>query len=465
LERITENGFKLRKQNFLSKTRGAFEKEPVGAGYVPQKAKILAWVIFLVFFIENGTLGLLPPNLYFIYRNVRISDILIYGLIVYSLFQVNEFRALFNSRALLIIKFLLFYLLFEFVISAISYDVNPVEYFFRLKGTWASFLVFPYLLLLKRGGHNYLFKIMLPVAVISNIFYILSAISGIAFLPGMGIATQDIPGGFQVYRVYGGTFYGEFFFLAFIYIWLTQKFRFYQLILVVLFVLPHILAFGRSAWAFFAFTIIIMLLWNTLRKRNFIVILRQILVLVVILITVIYSMSKLLPQSEYISEALGARISQGESDVKYSEGTIGTRAANIAALLELWQSGNVLTGIGMHPMWVIKAVTEQENIYAWGFSDVRWASVLTAYGIIGFGIAIIFQIYFFILSIKIIRKSDAKSIVTYFVLMVIITLMFDTFVNYSINLISISLWGLSYNLSFGVAVIVYLYEKLLKNTA
>lgn len=462
MERITENSLKIRKENYLNKLNGFYSKGAVGADYVPQKAKILAWVIFLVFFIENGTLGLLPANLYFVYRNVRISDLLIYGLIIYSFFQVSEFRDLFNSRTLILIKFLFFYLVFEFIVSAMSYDVNPLEYFFRLKGTWASFLVFPYLLLLKRGGQNYLFKIILPVAIISNIFYILSAISGIAFLPGMGISTQDIPGGFQVYRVYGGTFYGEFFFLAFIYIWLTQKFRFYQLVLLVLFVLPHILAFGRSAWVYFLFSIFIMFVWNTLRKRNFIVILRQVFVISIIFIAVIYGLGKFVPQSEYITEALGARVTQGESDYKYTEGTLGTRSANIKALLELWQSSNILTGIGMHPMWVIKAITEEENIYAWGFSDVRWASVLAAYGIIGFLVAIIFQIYFFFLSIKILRKSDPKNILTFFMLMLFVTLLFDSLVNYSINLISITLWGLSYNLSFGVAVVVYQYEKLQK---
>jgi hypothetical protein len=45
----------------------------------------------------------------------------------------------------------------------------------------------------------------------------MSAVTGIAFLPDIGIAEQNLPGGLKVFRVYGGTFYGELFFLGFIY--------------------------------------------------------------------------------------------------------------------------------------------------------------------------------------------------------------------------------------------------------
>ena len=38
----------------------------------------------------------------------------------------------------------------------------------------------------------------------------------------------------------------------------------------------------------------------------------------------------------------------------------------------------------MHPLWVIKPETVEEYSYTWGFSDVGWASVLAAYGLVGF---------------------------------------------------------------------------------
>src|SRR5207253_2042387 len=123
------------------------------------------------------------------------------------------------------------------------------EYAFRLKGLWSSFLVFPFLLLYKRNGLGFFIKILFPVAIISNVLYILTALTGIAFLPDITIISQRLPGEIVVYRVYGGTFFGEMFFLGFVYMWITRKFRFWQLFLVLLFLLPHILAFGRAAWA------------------------------------------------------------------------------------------------------------------------------------------------------------------------------------------------------------------------
>jgi hypothetical protein len=108
------------------------------------RARVLAFVIFLYYFIENGTMGLVPQKYYFVYRNVRISDLLLYALIVYSLICWKEYKILFKSKPFLIVKIFLLYLLFEFGVSYIRYEFNPIEYFFRLKGVWASFLVFAF---------------------------------------------------------------------------------------------------------------------------------------------------------------------------------------------------------------------------------------------------------------------------------------------------------------------------------
>ncbi|MGH2574842.1 MAG: hypothetical protein ACRDFC_03975, partial [Ignavibacteria bacterium] len=285
-------------------------KPPTKDYLLPRNAKYLAWGIFLIFFIENGTLGLLPRQFYFVYRNMRISDLLIYALTIYSLFNVREFIDLYKSRALIIVKLILIYLLMQYIVSSILYEVNVIEYFFRLKMIWASFLIFPYLLLLKRNGFNYLIKLVFPIAVISNILYILSAVTGIALLPDIGIAKQTLPGGFQVYRVFGGTFYGELFFLGFIYNWITNKFRLYQLFFAILFIFPHILAFGRSAWLFFTFTIVMMLAWNFLKKRELKVFLRQTAIIVILGVVVIYSFMKVVPESEYMASAIEARLIQ-----------------------------------------------------------------------------------------------------------------------------------------------------------
>ncbi len=155
---------------------------------------MLAWAFFLIFFIENGTLGLVPQQFYFVYRNVRISDIILYGIIIYSLINIKEYEQLFKSKALILVKLMLIYLLLEFIISTIYYSQNPIEYFFRLKYLWFSFLIFPFLLLLKRNGLNYLVKLVIPVAIVSNILYILTALSGKPFLPGVDIVTQTLPG-------------------------------------------------------------------------------------------------------------------------------------------------------------------------------------------------------------------------------------------------------------------------------
>ncbi len=426
--------------------------------YLTQNAKILAWGLFLFFFIENGTLGLVPRQFYFIYRNMRISDFLLYGLTLYSLYNIKEYLHLYKSKAFLIPKLLLGYFLFQFILSFLQYDYNLFEFFFRLKGLWMCFLVFPFLLLLKRNGLGYLFKLMLPVAVVSNILYIMSALTGIAFLPDIGIAEQNLPGGLKVFRVYGGTFYGELFFLGFIYTWMTKKFRVYQLFLAILFIVPHILAFGRSAWIYFSFTVVVMLVWYAMKQKEFRAVLRQIVIVAILGSGLIYGFIKFVPQSDYLISAIDARVSQGQEDLKYKEGTYGSRLANIAAMITLWENNNIFIGIGMHPLWVVSPVTAEESIYAWGFSDVGWASVLVAYGLVGFILAILFQVYYFVTSIRIVKNTTKYDLLIFLVLVFISKLFYDSVINYSYMGLTVGLWGF-WSTSISIAALVYKYEN------
>lgn len=459
--RITSNTIK--KPEVLLKTSIGYDRPfKSDAVSVPNSAKAVAWAIFLILFIESDTLGLFPKQFYMVFRNVRISDLILYGLIVYSLSNTREYAKLFRSKLLLIVKFMLGYMVFEFIVSVISYSQNPVEYFFRLKGAWFSFMVFPFLLLIKRGGFNYLIKLILPVAIISNILYILTATTGVSFLPGAQIVSQNLPGGLKVYRVFGGTFYGEFFFLGFIYKWLTDKFRLYQLPLVVLFVLPHILAFGRSAWVGLVYTILCMYLYTFLSKKEFKVLFRQGVLLVLLGIAVTYSFMKFIPESSYLVEAVESRVTQGEEDYKYQEGTYGTRIASTAKLIELWQNSNILIGIGMHPMWVIKPMTEEENLYAWGFSDVKWASVLAAYGILGFSLAIVYQIFYFIVSLKILKHNKNIDIFIFFIILMASGMFFESTVYFATGMFTFGLDGLALGTTFSLAILTYKYEEMKK---
>ena len=428
------------------------------SNFLTQNAKILAWGLFLFFFIENGTLGLVPRQFYFVYRNMRISDFLLYGLTLYSFYNIKEFLPLYKSKAFLLPKLLLTYFIFQFIFSFLKYDYNLFEFFFRLKGLWMCFLVFPFLLLLKRNGLGYLIKLMLPVAVVSNILYIMSAVTGTAFLPDIGIAEQSLPGGLKVFRVYGGTFYGELFFLGFIYTWMTKKFRVYQLFLAVLFIVPHILAFGRSAWIYFSFTVVVMLVWYALKQKEFRAVLRQIIIVVILGTGLIYGFVKFVPQSDYLISAIDARVSQGQEDLKYKEGTYGSRLANIAAMLTYWESNNIFIGIGMHPLWVVSPVTAEESIYAWGFSDVGWASVLVAYGLVGFILAILFQVYYFVTSIKIVKNTTKYDLLVFFILVFISKLFYDSVINYSYMGLTVGLWGF-WSTSISIAALVYKYEN------
>ncbi len=420
-------------------------------------AKLLAITFFLYLFIENDTLGLIPRQFYFIYRNVRVSDLLLYGMVVYSLYSIKEYRELFSSNILIIPKLLLLYLFFQFIVSSISYSYNPLELFFRLKSMWTSLLIFPLLLLLKRKGFGYLVKLILPVAIASNILYILTALTGVAFLPGVDIAQQELPGGLTVYRVFGGTFYGELFFLGFVYYWITKRFRLYQALLAVLFVTPHILAFGRNAWFSFTFTIVVMLIWNSYRGRNFKAAFRQLLIVSLFASMLFFAFLQFIPESDIMVESISARVEQGRTDLKYKEGTYATRMANLSALLQLWQSGYVFFGIGMHPLWVIKPITTEENIYAWGLSDVGWAGVLTVYGLVGFALAAVFQIFLFLKSFVVCKNAKHTDLLILFVFLFLVRLFSDSVFGFTYKGLSTSIYGFG-PLCIYLAALVYKYE-------
>ena len=453
---INKNEFKVGKKipKNISYSQILYEKD-----YVAPKAKLLAWGIFLIIFIENGTLGLIPKQFYYIYRNMRVSDFLIYGLILYSLFNVKEYQKLYQSRIMIIPKLFLIFFLFQFIISSIKYDYNIIEFFFRLKNLWISFLVFPILLLIKRKGLGYLVKLILPVAIVSNLLYIFSALTGIAFLPDIGISEQSLPGGLKVFRVFGGTFYGELYFMGFIYLWITKRFRIYQLFLAILFIIPHILAFGRAAWIYLFLTIVFILIWYTIKEKEFRLAFRQIVIITILVSALLYSFSVFIPQSDFLVEAIEARVTQGQDDYKFKEGTYGTRLANIEALLFLWQNGNIFIGIGMHPLWVLKPETVEESIIAWGFSDIGWASVLTAYGLVGFILAILFQVYYFMIGLKILKQSPYNDLLIYFILIFLSKLFFDSVINYSYSGLTVGLMGF-YPVTFYIAVITYKYEYI-----
>lgn len=430
----------------------------ISSRLLPLNTKLLAISIFLIFFIENGTLGLVPRNFYFVYRNVRISDLLLYATIVYSIYCNKEIIGLLRSRSLWVVKYFMLYLFFQFVISSIAYKVDIIEYFFRLKFLWMSMLVLPYMLLLKRGGVGYLIKLILPVAVISNIFYIGSAITGVALLPDMGILQQDLPGGIKVYRVYGGTFFGEIFFLGMIFNWNENRFKFSQIPVAILFILPHILAFGRNAWVFLSFAIVFIILWSSFKNRNFQTLFRQVIVILIFGFVFKYFFTQYMPESEKLSDAIEARVEQGQEDVKYGEGTFGTRLANIKALLDVWYQ-NPVFGIGMHPLWVIKPMTSEENIIAWGFSDVKWAGILAAYGIIGFAFAIGFQLFYIYTAFRLLLKITDVKVNYFFLMLFLIILLYDFLINYSYLLTTVNILGLGSVNSFYVANLVMLYEK------
>lgn len=424
------------------------------------RTKFLAIAIFLFYFIENGTLGLIPQKFYMVYRNVRISDLILYGLVIYSLINIKEYKDLFKSKAFLLPKIVLAYLLFEFFISYLRYGFNPVEYFFRLKGVWTSFLIFPFMLLIKRNGLSFFIKVIFPVAVISNLLYILTALTGIPFLPDVSIYKQRLPGDIEVFRVYGGTFFGELFYMGIVYFWITKRFRWWQLFPVLLFIVPHVLAFGRTAWVNFLFTIVLMIGFNSLKKRNFKILFRQGFILIIMSVFLFVGFIKLIPESDYYVDALYERVFQGQEDLKHTEGTYGTRIlTQNAALVYLWTQNDLFFGIGMHPMWVVEPQSREEQIYYGGFCDVVWPSVLAAYGLVGFLIFATLQIFYVILCYKVLKRAKNENIYTMMIMMLFSKLLFDMFFTYSFVLFSTGLWGFFQTMNIYIPILVCLYEE------
>ncbi len=423
------------------------------------RGAILAFAFFIYFFVNNGTLGLFPENWYIYYRSIRLSDLIEYCLIIYSFIKIREYSDLFTSKSLILPKIFLGYILFEFFWSALSYHFDVIEYFFRLKGLWSSFLIFPFLLLLKRGGLPYLIKIIFPFAVISNFLYIMTALTGVAFLPDVSITVLKLPFGLTVYRVFGGTFYGEQYMIGFIYFWMTKKFKFYQVFFVILFLIPHLLAFGRASWAAISFTIIAIFILGFYYKKNYKNLFRQSIIIVILLVTLIVGFIKLFPDSEYYIDALNERIFQGQEDVTYSEGTYDTRVHfQSDALVRLWLQSNIFVGVGMHPMWVVRPENYEEQVWYNAFCDVTWPGVLAAYGLIGFAIALCFQFYFIFVSAKLVFKLKEFSIYSFFLTTSLFGFIFSTFIIYSFSLISTGLWGFATS-NFSIAILVYVYEK------
>lgn len=464
MEKTVPSAFKFRKPAFglfPRKSRLIYDEAVFIKNLkVDLKARILALAIFFYLFIESGTLGLIPEKYYLVYRSIRISDLILYGTIAYSFIKFREYKDLFKSKSLTISKIILLYLLFEFTISAIKYQFNAIEYFFRLKGIWSSFLVFPFLLLYKRNGMMFLVKIIFPVAVISNILYILSAVTGIPFMPETSVITQTLPGDIVVFRVFGGTFYGEFFFLGFIYFWITRRFKLWHIFPVMLFIIPHILAFGRMAWATFAFTILVMVFVNSLKKRNFKLLLRQTIIMTIMCLSVLVCFIEVIPESEHYFEALQSRVFQGGDDVKYNEGTYGARVLfQNDALVRLWYNSDRILGVGMSPMWVYRPESFEEQVYYNAFCDVVWTGVLAAYGIVGFILAAIFQLYYIITSFKIIKRVKENNIQLFLLVVIFAKFFFDTFINFSFALFTMNLWGFAGITAFYVSIIACNYEN------
>jgi hypothetical protein len=185
---------------------------------------------------------------------------------------------------------------------------------------------------------------------------------------------------------------------------------------------------------------------------------RQVVMIVVTISAFVFFFNQFIPKSDELTEAIETRIQQGQSDIKYEEGTYGTRMANIKVLLDLW-AANPIFGIGMHPFWVIIPVTVEESLYAWGLSDIRWTSVLAVYGIVGFLLAIIFQLYYMVTSFRLLKKTKVVNINYFFLLIFLITLIRDSLLNYSYILTTVNLYGIGSTVAFYIANLTYVNEN------
>jgi hypothetical protein len=227
---------------------------------------------------------------------------------------------------------------------------------------------------------------------------------------------------------------------------------------MVLFIIPHILAFGRGAWVSFAFTIFIMVVLHSLRKRQFKVLFRQAVVLILMSGAVVFSFIQFIPESDYYIDAVKARLTQGQEDIKYSEGTYGTRILmQNNALTKLWSENDLFLGVGMHPMWWLNLKHGRTTCYG-AFCDVGWPAVLAAYGLIGMLFAVILQFYFIFISYKLIRKIPEGSISAFFLVVFLSKLLVDTLISFSISFVSTGLWGFFF-IYFYIAFVAYSYEK------
>jgi hypothetical protein len=259
--------------------------------------------------------------------------------------------------------------------------------------------------------------------------------------------------------VFGGTFYGEMFFLGFIYYWITNQFKMWHLFFVILFIFPHVLAMGRLAWAALAFSVLLILVMNFLNKKDFRLMFKQVTILVLLSVTAIFTFIQFIPESDFYIRALNSRLFQGQEDVKYSEGTYGTKSiTQNSALVSLWKKSDIFFGIGMHPMWVVGPDTREEYIYYSAFSDVGWAAVLAAYGIVGFSISLLFQIYYLINSFRIIKSTKKPGLYLFFITLFLSKLIFDVTVCFSYVFLSTGLGVLFGNLYIYVPILVYVYE-------
>lgn len=463
IEKIKSPGLNEKKfyQNNLGKDLKTIFSESALSGKIAfnMRGAILAFGFFLYFFVQNGTMGLFPEKWYTYYRSIRLSDLILYVLIIYSFIRIKEYSDLFKSKILLLPKIFLGYLIFEFFWSALSYHFNVIEYFFRLKGIWASFLIFPFLLLLKRGGLPYLIKLIFPFAVLSNVLYIMTAVTGVAFLPDVSIYTLKLPFDLTVYRVYGGTFYGETFLIGFLYFWIMKKFRFYQLFFVILFLIPHLLAFGRTTWVAIVFSVTLMFILGIYYKKNYGNFFRQVVIMTVSLITIVLAFMYFIPDSAHFIDALQERVFQGQEDITYNEGTYDTRVHfQTNSLIKLWSQSNILVGVGMHPMWVVRPENYEEQVWYNAFCDVTWPGVLAAYGLIGLLISLIFQFYYMFKASRYVLKPPEINLYSFFLTASLCSFIFTTFVTYSYNFISTTLWGY-YSANFSIAILVYIYDK------
>ena len=166
-----------------------------------------------------------------------------------------------------------------------------------------------------------------------------------------------------------------------------------------------------------------------------------------------------MPDTEHYFDAIKSRVFQGNDDIKYSEGTYGTRTIfQNDALLRLWYNSDKILGVGMNPMWVYRPDSFEEQVYYNAFCDVVWTGVLAAYGIIGFLLALLFQVYYIRTTYKIIKKTRENNLEMFFMVIILSKMLFDTLISFSYVFFSVGLWGLYETLAFYVAVIVFTYE-------